>query len=35
MEDEYGGECGTRGENEKFYKILTGEPEGKRPLTRL
>jgi hypothetical protein len=29
-----GGACGTHGRGEKFYKVLVGKPEGKRPLGR-
>jgi hypothetical protein len=31
-EDEMGGKCSTHGRDEKWYKILVGKPEGKRPL---
>jgi hypothetical protein len=29
-----GGACSTNGENKNAYRILTGKPEGKRPLGR-
>jgi hypothetical protein len=34
-EDEMGGACSTNGEKRKAYRILVGEPEGKRPLGTL
>jgi hypothetical protein len=32
--DEMGGACGTNGEKNNSYRILVGNPEGKRPLGR-
>jgi hypothetical protein len=29
-----GGACGTRGRGDKIYKVLVGNPEGRRPLGR-
>jgi hypothetical protein len=29
-----GGTCGTNGEKRNVYRLLVGEPEGKRPLGR-
>jgi hypothetical protein len=29
-----GGACGTHGRGKKVYRVLMGEPEGKRPLER-
>jgi hypothetical protein len=29
-----GATCGTHGEGRKVYKVLVGEPEGKRPLRK-
>jgi hypothetical protein len=29
-----GGACGTRGREEKLYKVLVGQPERKRPFGR-
>jgi hypothetical protein len=34
QENEVGGICNTQGRGEKLYKILVGNPEGKRPLGR-
>jgi hypothetical protein len=33
-QDEMGGACSTHGDMRNGYKILVGEPEGKRPLRR-
>jgi transposase len=33
-EDEVGGTCGTHGGGERFYRVLVGRTEGKRPLGR-
>jgi hypothetical protein len=33
-EDEMGGPCSTNGREKEEYRLLTGEPEGKRPLRR-
>jgi hypothetical protein len=35
MEDAMGGACSTNGEKRNAYRILVGNPEGKRPLRRL
>jgi hypothetical protein len=32
--DEMGGACSTNGEKRNAYRILVGQPEGKRPLGR-
>jgi hypothetical protein len=34
MEDEMGRACSTNGEKRNAYRILVGNPEGKRPLGR-
>jgi hypothetical protein len=33
-DDEVGGTCGTHGEGRDIYRVLSGRPEGKRPLGR-
>jgi hypothetical protein len=33
-EEEAGRACGTHGEEKEVYKVLVGEPKGKRPLGR-